>query len=1025
MINNVKCATSVKFRNMKKIIFNNLFALSFLIAFSFALPSHAQEAAEKASVISGILVDDSGLPLSGTVLSSSLEAVVTNRGGEFTIKVSDTRDDQIVIYEEGYQLKVIDVYDGFAPDDEFVMKKHKPIDQDRVVALPFQDFQSYRSVAASNVIYGYELASHPTTTVLEALAGRVPGLVVSKNENQPGFEAVGVSIRGRGALTYVDGILRDVSDLVVDEVEKIEVIKDFSGRAVLGIVAGNPIINITTKEGQSHKTAVSVNADLGLRNATVLPSYLDAYNYATLFNEARKNDGRNPHYTEERINGYRDGTNPLRYPNIDYYDRFVKKTTPFRSVGVNASGGSGRVRYFSLLNYVGTGGLEAVGQESGLDRFKLRANIDLQFTDIISMNVNLSGTYGEASYPNEGSGATRYNMFGNVLSRYPSNAHAMEHDGMLLMSDNYPINLKNDLMYSGFAKIVDLNTQNSTTLKFDLDNMVKGLSFYGRVAFDMNNSITNNKGGTEALYRHTIVDGEDNFQRMREKEVVTTLSSGADYFLRRTTLNGVIDYNRQFNNNELTLNAIYVQMLEDVKVQTSSYQPRKTQDISLRANYAHDKKYVLQGELNYSGIMKLPPGKRFNLFPTVGAGWVMSNEAFLKDNQVIDYLKLFTTIGIMGIDNFNITGYDQFYLHQTLWRNAGSWRPGIQGNYADYVNVYEILQQGSDDYKIPKRNHLNIGLEGLFIDEALSATLNYFHIKDYDMISLMESRVPALFGTGGFLPATNYGKQTRWGVEGALQYSKKMGDFYLSLGANAQYMRGKNIDVDEPLALDEHRKLAGKDIDMIWGYETDGLFQSDADVNAYTVTTSWGSIKPGDIKYVDYNRDGVIDAKDVHTLDAHYPRINYGVNLSLSYKRFKLFMVGRGVADGKTMLSNPSYFWISSETQNFSEPMLDRWPVTNNYPRLTTSSPHNYQGSSFWLRNASYFCLSNLELSYTLPRETSLGMLMKDTSFFVRGTNLFYLSSVNSYGLNPENHNLGIQSYPQMRTITLGVSLKF
>lgn len=1009
---------------MKKTIINNL---SVLFLFILLIPSQsfAQGKEVQSKDISGVLLNEQGFPISGTLLFSSVGEAVTDKTGGFTIKVHPLRDDNIVVNEEGYEMATISVYNGAIEHDEIVLKKNSAIGHDRMVSLPFANLESYRTVTASNVIYGEELKSYPTITLLEALTGRVPGLVISKNNSQPGLESVAVSIRGQSALIYIDGVLRDASDLIVDEVEKVEIIKDFSGRAVLGIVAGNPIIYITTKKGSIHKTIVSATAQIGFRNAVTLPEYLGSYDYATLLNEARGNDGRGALYSEERLEGYRTGDNPLRYPDVNYYDKFVKSSTPYRSVNVNASGGDKFVQYFSTLDYAGTGGLESIGQESTFDRFKLRANVDLKFTDVISMNVNLSGTYGDSKFPNVDSGATPYDMFNNVLSRYPSNAHALEYDGMLFRSDNYPVNLINELKYGGYGKKVDLNTQNSTLLNIDLDKTVKGLSFYGKIAFDVNNSITNNRGGSEALYRHTIVDGEDRFERVKEKEVVTNLYSGADYFLRRTTFNGVVNYDRTFDIHELTLNGIYTQMLEDVKVESASYQPRKTQDLSFRANYAYDKRYVVQAELNYSGIMKLAPGKRFNLFSTAGAGWVISNESFLKDNSFVDYLKLYTTYGVMGIDNFSIPGYNQFYLHQTLWQNTGGWSSGVTGNYGDYVNIYSVIQQGSIDYKVRKRNHFNVGTEGEFLNKRLGAEVNYFYVKDFDILSLMESRVPSLFGTGGFLPATNFGKEDKWGVDAAIQYTDKLGAVDFSIGANAVYMRGTYLEVDEPVALDDYRKLAGKHTDLIWGYKTDGLFQSESDVNSYKASTPWGKMQPGDIQYVDYNQDGVIDAKDIHALEAHYPRLNYGVNFSLGYKGFKLFVVGKGVADGSAMLTSNRYFWINSETQNYSKVMQDRWPNTNDYPRLTSSSPHNYQGSSFWIKNASYFTLSNVELSYTMPGNSSLEALMKDTKFFVRGANLIHFSSLNSYKLNPEDLDSGISKYPHLRTITFGISAKF
>lgn len=1010
---------------MKRKIFKNILMLFIALGW-FNFPAiDAQNGDVPTKDISGTVVNESGRPLKDIVVYSSYETTITDAEGTFSIKIPVTMTDRIVVDETGYKTSIVESREGGISKDSIVLVKKRIIDGERNVELPFHSFESYRSVSATNVISGEELASYPTTSALEALSGRMAGLVIHRDESQPGFESVGASIRGVSAEIYVDGILRDPSDLSVDEIDKVEVIKDFSGRAALGMSAVNPVIFITTKSGRPQRTDVNVSLESGYSSPTILPDYLDAYNYGSLLNEARQNDGLSPSYSQEELEGYKTGSNPLHYPDVDYYDRFVKETTPFRSANINASGGDDFVRYFSMLDYVGTGGLESVGQESKTDRFKLRGNIDLNLTEYISLNVNLSGTYGDNSYPNEGGGADPYNMFGEVLSYYPADAHAMEYDGMLLQSSDYPVNLINELKYGGFAERVDLNTQNSTELVLDLGSVVPGLSAYGRATFDVNNSITNNKGGTEALFRHSISDGEDQFERIVEKDVETSMTAGDDFYLRRTTFNSGVDYDVESAQHELTLNAAYYQMLEEVKVEEASYQPRKNQDISLRGNYAFDRRYVFQLDLNYSGNMKLPEGERFNLFPTVGASWVVSNESFLENSNSIDYLKLFSSFGRMGVDNFYIPEYDQYYLHQTLWENVGGWNSGIDGNYGESLNVYDILQEGSEDYDIPKRDYFNVGIQGVLFDNVLSAEFNYFYEKNHDKISLMESRMPALFGTGGFLPATNFGEDERFGVDGFVQYSGNVGEIDFSLGANAVYSKGRNIVVDEPLAMEEHRKLANKETDLIWVYETDGLFQSETEVSDYDVSTTWGDVQPGDIKYVDFTGDGSVDQKDLHTTGEHSPRWNYGINLSLEYSGLKLFVAGKGVFDGKTMLDHPNYFWVNSSTRNFSEPMLNRWPETNEFPRVTTSSEHNYQPSTYWLRDASFFCLSNVELSYTIPRQASMSLLMRDTEIFARGKNLAYFSGLTDYGINPERTGSGISNYPLLQTITFGVKAKF
>lgn len=1010
---------------MKKIINKKLLMLFIALGMLSVCAINAQEGEVSTTAVSGMLVDESERPLANVVLFNSVDETVSGADGSFTINVPVTGSDHIVIDEDGFRSKIILVNNGTIQDEKIVLQRKRSIDGSRTITLPYQNLVSDRSVSATSVISGEELASYPAITALEALSGRIPGLVIHKYNSQPGHETVGASVRGISAVIYIDGILRDPSDLSVHEIDQVEVIKDFSGRSMLGIAASNPVIWITTKTGGTYKTDVRASFDMGYSSPTILPDYLDSYNYASLLNEAMANDGLSPVFSEEEIAGYQSGENLLRYPDIDYYGEYVRSSTPLRRANINAGGGDDIVKYFSMLDYVGSGGLEAIGENSRSDRYKLRGNVDLQLTDFLSMNVNLSGTYGDSRFPNQGGGASPYNIFGGVLSHYPSNAHAMEYDGMLLQSPDYPTNLTNVLMYNGFAERVDLNTQNSVGLVLDLNESVEGLSAHGRASFDVNNVITNNKGGTEALYRHSVVADEDMFERIVERQVVTTMGSGYDFYLRRTTFNLGMDYDRTFGNHEITGNVSYLQLLEEIKVQTQDYQPRKLQDISLRANYAFDRRYILQMDLNYSGSMKLPEGERFNLFPTVGAAWVASNEGFLENSNLLSYLKFYTSAGIMGVDNFYTPGYNQYYLHRSLWQGAGGWRSGISGEYGPWENIYEILQAGSNDFTIPKRNYLNIGVQSIMFGNSLSAEVNYFYQKNYDQISPMVSRTPSLFGTGGFLSVTNFGENEQWGFDGLLELSQVAGDFSYSFGVNALYAIGRYLVVDEPIALEEHRKRAGKETDLIWGYETNGLYQSQEDIDNYGISTPWGTAKPGDIKYVDYTGNGMVDERDVHTTGAHYPRIHYGLHLSLGYRGLNLFVAGKGVADGEVMLTHPNYFWVNSSSRNFSEPMLDRWPETNDYPRLTASSPHSYQPSNFWLRNAAYFSLSNVELSYKIPRSAIQSISMRDITIFARGKNLLYVSELTDYGINPENMNAGISYYPLLQSVTFGLSAKF
>ncbi len=1016
------CAKNEKKRIMKK-IFNYLWIFITILAFQGLVNLNAQDV--PAATVTGQVVDKSGQPQQDITLKSFnlRSSVITGTDGAFSIEVSANETDRVVISEPGFKLLVVTVEPGTSELGELVIEEKKVIDPDKEISLPYATMKSSRVPGAVSVITGEELESYPADNLLEALQGRIPGLVVNQSAFMPGQESFGAYIRGEGATVYIDGTPRDISGLSASEVATVEVIKDLGGRAALGLSGAGPLIWITTKEGDKFDRKISVSAETGLRTPTALPEYLGAYDYATLYNEARVNDGLSEYYSQEELDGYQSLANPVLYPDIDYYDKYVNSTAPFTRGNINFQGGDDRVNYFSGFTYFNSRGLESMGETIKTDRYKLRGNVNIQLNDFIKLGINIAGAYNTSRYPNIGGGADVFDMF-DVFSRYPANAHPESFNDKLIISDDYPTNITNELMYSGYAEGQELNAQNTAKLDIDLGGIAEGLSLDARATFDIMNRIIQNQGGTAALYRMENIGGIDTAVLIVPEENDVDMSIGSNYFTRRTEAMTALNYEKESGQHSLLLNAVFYIGLDEMRVTWAGYQPGKMLDYSLRANYDFADKYILQADLAYSGSMRMPEGERFSLYPTVSAAWIASNEGFLSESTVVDYLKLHASYGIMGMGNYSISGYNPYYLHETLWGYDGSWRSGVPGNWGSYANIYEMLQNGASDFKLPKRSYFNVGVQGQLMDKALSFELNYFNERNYDKISAMLYSTPSLIGTD-FLQATNYGEDMRYGVDGMIQYSGKAGDFSYSLGLNAMYLRGKHVVVDELNYPEEYRTRTGKDIDLFWIYNAEGLYQSEDEITDRDVSQAWGSVQPGDIRYEDKNGDGMVDNRDVYAPGAHSPRLFYGANLSLGYKNFKLFITGQGIADGDLILSSDRYFRINSPTQAYSEFLLDRWPVTNDVPRLTTTSQNNMQNSTFWVRSAAYFKIRNVELSYRLPVNASRMMFMTDSRIFVRGTNLLSVSGLKEYSLDPENLNAGIYGYPVFRTFTAGVSFSF
>ncbi|MEO8253700.1 MAG: TonB-dependent receptor plug domain-containing protein, partial [Flavobacterium sp.] len=516
---------------MMKIKIANILMLFATIGIFSSASLQAQDSQLATSIVKAKILDESGKPITQVLVKSFFanDKALTNFDGNFSIKV-DPKKDQLVIATDDYEPNSIQVIDGTIDNKDIVLVK-KGFMGNRVTELPYQTLSNDRTVSSVYTVTGDELASFPSSSFIEALSGRIPGLVITTYTNNPVQEYVFASLRGEPASFYIDGIQRDPSDLTVFEVETVQVIKDLSGRAALGLSGNSPVIWIKTKSGKKFQREITVSAESGINSATRLPDFVDSYNNAMLYNEALKNDGLQPYYSATDLTKYKDGSDPLYHSNIDYYKRYVTQATPFRRANVNFRGGDDAINYFSLIDLMQSEGLEAIGENSKYSRFKLRGGVNVKLNDIIQFKINLSGTYGKSKYPNEGDSAQQFNIF-NYISKYPSNAHAISFEDKYIMSTEFPLNLDNELKNTGYANGVNLNSQNNVSLLLDLKSILKGLTFNTTAAFDLYNSVVTSKGGTAAVYR---LLANEQLTEVQQKVVQPNLNRTGDNFTRGTT----------------------------------------------------------------------------------------------------------------------------------------------------------------------------------------------------------------------------------------------------------------------------------------------------------------------------------------------------------------------------------------------------------------------------------------------------------------------------------------------------------
>lgn len=970
-----------------------------------------------------VLTEDS-LPVSNIIIKTfkSKKVSITDTEGKFSIKIN-RGSENLIIEKEGYKTAIVPVQ-AFVVEKNIltvspvILKEKRLFDDFNETKLPFRILKTNSIVASLFSVSGEDLKSYPSASFLDALSGLIPGVYVTPVTSIPGGESQNITIRGENATVYIDGVIRDPSELVAEEVESVEVIRDLSGRAMLGIYGSGPVLWITTKTGESYLRKIKFSAEYGANMATAIPDYTNSYDYATLYNEALRNDGFDPYYSEEALNAYRNGADPVNYPNIDYFDRYLRPSSPYRRANLSFSGGDEFVNYFSMLDYTGSEGLESTrGEVYKNDRFKVRANVNIKLNDHIKMNVNLSGTYQTGRNP-------LTNVF-SMVSSLPSNAHPIWFNEQLIVNDDYPVNIENAMVYGGYNESSSLRTQNNISVLFDLGEITEGLSAKLDVAFDASGLLNGYESESEALYRIiTLPSGKDSTDLVLEKQISTGQNQGNANISRKTDISGVISYTKTVSDKH-NINA-FLSYYQGVFSEASypGYQPDKMQDLSLSVNYSFDNRYILQLDQTYSGSMRMPKGEKFSLYPTIGLGWNIHNEPFFNSNNV-NFLKLTASYGKIGINRFGILGFNSYYLDRTTWEPGGSWVSGIQGR-TTFNNAYVIAQQGSNNFSLPKRNYLNIGLQSSVFNKHLDIEANHFRIRDYDLISQKMSFRPLIVGGDRFLSATNFGENLHYGFDGLIQYTVSSGQFNFSTGVNILYKRSRYVIVDEPLNLEEYRKNAGSDMDEFVLLQADGLFQNEQDIiNHLSVTNqAYSDLVPGDIKYTDFNSDGAIDEKDYIRTGDHSPRLFYGANFSVAYKGFKIKAVGQGVADGKVSILN-DIFSPTGTDKNYTSVILNRWPISNEFPRMTTSSINNNRSSTFWLRDATYFRLKNIELSYTFSPNATHKMGLTNLSLFVRGSNIAEFSSVSKYGVDPENFLAGYSVYPIYQTYTGGLSLSF
>ena len=1009
-------------------------------------------------ILKGLVTDNEGNPvIGGTVMiEGTTNGTVTDIDGRYELSVK--HGETLVFSYIGYNTEKKNIKDETTLNMRMM---ESSVSLDDVVIVGYGRQKKESVVSSVNTITAKELKM-PTRNLTNNLAGQLAGVIAIQRSGEPGNDNASFWIRGTSSfaggtspLVLVDGAPRAMQDIEPDEIETFTVLKDAAATAVYGAEGANGVVLITSKRGKKDKPRISFRGEYGVSTPTRLPELLGSVDYMNLYNEARANDGQPQYFDDDLIAKYASGEDPDLYPDTDWFDMLSDNTSNQRYT-LNVRGGSDKVSYFVSGAYFGEDGifknnnLENYDTNIGLKRYNLRSNVDINVTKSTLLSVDLSGQYSQQNNP----GATNTDFLFTRLSTAPPHVMPMIYsDGTIPghpRPSSYRVNPYNLLVNSGYKKKWTTSIQSTIKLNQKLDMITKGLSVMGRLSFDSYSVYTSERIKTPNQFQATGRDEEGNL--IFDKVVDGTDSLGdpkeGNSGDKKIYIEAALNYNRTFaEKHTVTGMVLYMQKEKQNHNQALAY---KKQSFVGRASYSYDNRYFLEGSFGYTGSETFASGNRFGLFPAVGGAYVLTNEPFVSDafRNIVNKIKIRASYGRTGND---ATGGDRFLYRETLKTDAGSYNIGIgsTGSLNGVGNGIVENRFASHNLGWEIETKRNLGLDLAFNNGKIDVQVDYFNNLRSDILLQRNT----LSAAAGFQqrPWQNYGKVSNQGMDGSVIVNEKIGEVELTFRGNVTFARNKIVEYDEVPQKYEWMNRTGTRLNSWNVLISDGLYK-DEDFNITTNvdgnldyqlkpgvpnSSLSAGIKPGDIKYIDQNKDGIINdfdkVQDVG--NPSIPELVYGFGLNANYKGFYASVFFQGTGMTSTILGSSNgpgfhpFAWGVDESSVRVE-ALDRWTVENPsqnvmYPRMHSESNSNTRApSTWWMRDASFIRLKNIEVGYNFNKNVLKNTFIQAARVYLMGYNLAVWDDIKMWDPEMGNTNAGMK-YPLPRTFTLGVEVTF
>lgn len=963
------------------------------------------------------VVDAKGAPISQATIftSESRDKYAVSYQGKATLDIK--KEDELKIVAKGYKDLVLSTEQFNGGKIRLEANVYKNGSDSKLYTI-FGETTERRTVGAYSKVDGSALQANPTMYFMNSLSGRLNGLYTMDNTMVPGFTSSTDFVRAPygNFIILVDGVERSLDYIENEVVESVQLLKDASLKSLYGGAQSNGILMIKTKRGALGENYAKFNIQTGIQMPTRLPKYLNSYDYTTRYNEALVNSGLPTYYNPDNyING-----DPVLYPDIDYYNTFLNDYSTITRANGQFSGGNENTQYFVHLGFQTNGGLEKFTAYPNRDEaFTLRGNIDNTVLGFIKVKAGFSAALQSKKWPNMST-----QTFFNMLSDNRPNEFPLTIPGSRLtpvksgdVFGGTASNLNNPLGYltaRGYAGRDYSYVQTDLTTDIDLGKWVKGLRLTPSVTFDVYNDITSAQAATFASYEPVL--GENNavtFNSYGNETKETSLSRTGTSVQRNYAVNFTGVYNNSFGKHDVNALVTYYQQ---EKTFGGQFQYMTRMNLGGLVNYLYDNKYAVELSLNRVGVGTFSAENRFGYFPTVGAGWIMSDESFMQSSGV-DYLKIRASYGELGYTSLDGNGIVSYDLYIDRWATNGTY--GVNG----FNNIAYLSQRGNPDLGYQKSKEFNVGFDLELFKKSLSLSAGYFNNQLSGVFATVEDIIPGVMGlNGGLAMMQNYKAYLSNGFEWELNYAKKLKEWTISVGANMTYGKSqvtKEANPNYPEGFDGLRKVST--YGDILGLQYIGTFQDQPAIDA-APNQLFSNVLPGDMQYADLNNDNFVDNKDRVVVGNSLPTIQYGVNLSVAYKGINLDVLGYGLAGFDRLLDN-KYYQIYGN-RKYSQVVIDGLPNGNPHPILRAEGgTNNFQISDYWIVDGSFFKIRNIELGYTLPKSITKVIGLNLVKVYARGANLLTLSKIKD--LDPESLDAGIGNFPLCSTITGGISLSF